>query len=115
MKAIRHKGTISSITAKVDGSVGYKINTPELNKEEKAAIFDLQNKNVEIFVNPFEVEVEGEIVVKKEMDTKTPSQRLRSVFFLLWKQNPEGYEVFDTYYEVKMNKYIDFLKEKLDN
>lgn len=114
MKAIRHKATISSIMAKVDGSVGYRVNTPELSTEEKSAIFDLQNINVEILVSPFNEPKVETLTIKKDLDQKSPSQRLRGVLFLLWDKNHEGHPVFDTYYEVKMNKYIEFLKGKID-
>jgi hypothetical protein len=116
MRAIKHKGNIGSIAAKVDGSVGYRVNTPELSNEEKSALFDLQNKNIEILISPFDQDALLDVVeVKKEMDTKTPSQRLRAVLFILWKQNNEGQEIFDVYYEMKINKYIEFLKEKIQD
>lgn len=116
MKAIQHKGQISTISAKVDGSLGYRVNTPELSPEEKAAFFNLQNVNVEILINPLGEKEAVEIVeVKKELDTKTPSQRLRSVLFILWKQNNEGHEIFDTYYEIKINGFIEHLKNKIND
>lgn len=115
MKALSHKATISSIVAKVDGSVGYRVNTPELSTEEKAAIFDLQNQNVEILISPFQKKEEGVLKIAKEMDIKSPSQRMRSVLFLLWKQDKGGFESFETFYEVRMNALIEKLKEKIDN
>ncbi len=45
---------------------------------------------------------------------KSPSTRLRSVLFLLWKKTPEGYEDFNLYYRFKMEKLINHYKEKLD-
>jgi len=49
----------------------------------------------------------------KTDDTKTPSQRLRAVLFRMWEQNKEGHETFTTYYEMRMDKLINFYKEKL--
>lgn len=115
MKAIKHKGQIASITGKVDGSLGYRVNTPELSPEEKAVFFELQNVNVEVLISPFETKEEVEVMeVKKDLESKTPSQRLRAVMFLLWKKNNEGHELFDTYYEKKMNGIIEHLKGKID-
>jgi len=111
MKGISHQATISSITAKVDGSIGYKINTPELNHEEKSIIFDLQNQNVEVTIVPTGEKEVAE--VKTEKGDKTPSQRLRAVLFILWNQNHNGFEVFDSYYQTKMNALIEHLKEKI--
>jgi hypothetical protein len=111
MKGISHQATISSITAKVDGSVGYKINTPELSSNEKSIIFDLQNQNVEVTIVPLGEKEIAEI--KTEKGDKTPSQRLRAVWFVLWSQNKEGFDMFDSYYQTKMNKIIEKLKERI--
>ena len=47
--------------------------------------------------------------------SRTSSSRLRSVFFRLWETDKEGYEVFDDYYKVKMNKVINHYKTILSN
>lgn len=114
MHAIQHKGQITSITAKVDGSVGYRINTPELANNEKAAIFDLQNKNVEVLISPFD-EPEPELIkVDKDIETKSQAQRIRSVLYILFSQNPENLTTFEEYYKVKTEKYIEMLKGKIE-
>lgn len=115
MRAIQHQGQISSIRAKVDRSISYTVNTPELSSEEKAAFFDIQNINCTFIIRPSDVTVTGVAEVKGEMDTKTPSQRLRGVLFVLWSQNHEGHDTFDTYYMEKMNRFIDHLKEKIED
>ena len=45
---------------------------------------------------------------------KPPSQRLRSVLFLLWKQEPEGYKTSVDHYSAKMEQLIEHFKNKLD-
>lgn len=45
---------------------------------------------------------------------KSPSQRMRSVLYVLWKKDGEGYSVFNHYYEAKMEKFIESLKKKID-
>jgi hypothetical protein len=114
MKSIQHNGQISSITAKVDRSLGYRVNTGELSSEEKAAFFELQNMNCLFIIRPLDVTTAGLVEVKSEVDTKTPSQRLRAVMFLLWRQNHEGHEQFDTFYKSKMDAFIEHLKEKIE-
>ena len=47
------------------------------------------------------------------MGGKTPSQRMRNVLFILWKQDPEGYKDFNLYYISRMEKFIDALKENI--
>jgi hypothetical protein len=111
MKSINHKATVSTITAKVDGSVGYRINTPELTVEEKSAIFGLQNQNVEVLITP-----EGArdiIKINTDLNQKSQSQRIRAVLFILYKQNPEDM-TFEEYYQNKTEKYIESLKARIE-
>lgn len=114
MKAIQHKGQITSITAKVDGSVGYRINTPELTNGEKSTIFDLQNKNVEVLISPFDGPEPELIKVDKDIEIKSQAQRIRSVLYILYIQNPENLTTFEEYYKVKTEKYIEMLKGKIE-
>ena len=47
---------------------------------------------------------------------KTPSERLRNVIFIFYKNNkkPDSKETFDNYYKRMMEKNIDEWKEKLN-
>lgn len=44
---------------------------------------------------------------------KTKSQRLRGVLYRNWEHEPQGYEVFDDYYNHHMEKLISHYKSKL--
>jgi len=48
-----------------------------------------------------------------EVKGKSQSQRIRAILYLLWKENKEGYEDFNLYYDFKTEKYIQYLKNKL--
>lgn len=48
-----------------------------------------------------------------EQEGKTPSARLRSVIFLLWKSKGEQGD-FNTFYRQTMEKFIEKIKENLD-
>lgn len=50
---------------------------------------------------------------KIENDEKTPGQRLRSVLYLSWKQNNQGFSNPDDHYKFMMEKLIDYYKERL--
>jgi hypothetical protein len=52
-------------------------------------------------------------VIEAEFAGKTPSLRMRNVLFIIWKQVPEGFKEFDSFYKFKMEKYIDELKANL--
>jgi hypothetical protein len=44
-------------------------------------------------------------------EKKTPSSRLRDVFFVLWEQDAEGHPWFEEYYAAKMEKLINHYKK----
>jgi len=54
-------------------------------------------------------------LTKIEKADKTPSQRLRGVFYVMWQQNSEGYETADEHYKVKMEQLINYYKDKLSD
>lgn len=45
---------------------------------------------------------------------KTKSQRLRAVLYRLWEQKNQGYDVFDDFYNARMELLINQIKNKLD-
>ena len=49
---------------------------------------------------------------KAETGSKTPSQRLRGVLFVLWEQQGKEGD-FEQYYKSKMEKLINIIKDKL--
>lgn len=113
MKAIKGQGQITRISSRVDGSIGLGLSTSELSSEEKTVFFDLHNQNVEFWIKPMDQSAQEIVEIKTEVDRKTPSQRLRSVLFLVWKSEGEKGEYNDFYVKF-MNKVIDNLKEKLE-
>lgn len=44
---------------------------------------------------------------------ESPSKKLRNVFFCLWQQDNEGYHDFETYYESKLYKLINYYKKMI--
>jgi len=55
------------------------------------------------------------VKVKQELDSKTPSQRLRGVLFIWWKQSGEQGQ-FEDFYRNKMEEFINYIKqEKLED
>lgn len=115
MKQITTAAVITSFTAKVDGSLGMRVATPELSSAEKADFMDLQNKNIKLVITPMDDPIDEEVEVKSEVNEKTPSQRLRGVLFILWKQEyMDKYGTFNEFYQRTMEKVIDQYKLKLD-
>lgn len=112
MKSIVLEAIITSIRSKVDRSIALNINTPELSKDEVALFFQLQGINVTLTITP--EEQEGTHIIKREVQIKTPSQRLRAVLFVLWKQK-QVVTSFEDWYESEMEQFIESVKEQLDD
>jgi hypothetical protein len=55
-----------------------------------------------------------EIKVDYDDPTRTPSKRLRAVLYLLHKQNPEGFDTAQRYYDHYLEKIIAHYKSKFD-
>jgi len=112
MKAIKTNAIITSITAKQDRSLGLRVATPELTPDEKVAFMNLQGINTVMLIEPMDEAPEEIIQVEKDTNQKSQSQRMRSVLFILWKQEG-GRGKFEDYYWSKTEKFIEFLKEKI--
>lgn len=111
--AIKTQAIISTISSRRDGSARVSFETPELESDEFSAFRELQGINLEAYFKPMDFVVKDIKEIKSEVDTKTPSQRLRAVLFVLYDQEGRPGE-FSEYYSKKMEKMIDFIKDKLD-
>lgn len=88
------------------------MSTPELKPEEKTVFFGFQNILVEVAIFPKDDAEADLVTVKKPMDGKSPSQRLHSVLFLLWKQEGEEGQ-FEQWYQGRMENIINEIKQQL--
>lgn len=113
MKSIQSDIVIMGIRSKVDGSIGFNASTPELTPEEKTEFFKLQSQNVIMTLVPHDESNAPKIKIEREMETKTPGQRLRNTIFVYWKQLG-GRGEFDDYYKELMEGFINTVKAKLD-
>lgn len=112
MKAIETNAIVTGIRAKVDGSLGLSVSTPELSPEEKVVFMSLQNLNVKMTIEP--QEAQGKVKVEKALDGKSPSERLYNVIYVYYKQ-VNSMEDFEAFYRRNMENIIDQYKAKLDN
>lgn len=111
-KAITCDVALTSASTRADGSLGLRFSTPELNASEKTVFFELLNQNLKMLLQPKDGEPAELKDVKREFECKTPSQRLRAVLFVAWKQAKEPGE-FEDFYRSKMDFYINDIKENL--
>lgn len=99
-----------------DGSASIGFDTRELNSEELFTIMQLRNSEGWLCFAPNE----GELAVpddKAEVEGKTPSERLRAVLYIWYKQETESGKyvgLFENFKNEKMEKIIETVKAKLN-
>lgn len=113
MKAITCPAILTGASTRADGSLSLRFSTPELSSEDKAVFFDALNKNMTMLLEPNSEAEPGRKEIKGETGTKTPSQRLRAIIFVQWKQNKPGM-TFDEFYARKMAQICEEEKELLE-
>lgn len=116
--------TIEGTTPKKDKSVSLRFCTMEQTPEQAAELFSLMGKMAVIAIKPdqesFLNEDIGkldEIEVDLQDQGKTPSKRLRNSLYVLHSQEigrkPTA-EEFKDFYKMRMERMIEFVKNKLD-
>ena len=100
-----------------DKTVTIKVSFQEQTPEKMAEVFRICGNYAYIAIKsenfaPSELEQMDDL--KADAIGKSPSQRLRGVLFLLWKQDNEGFQDFTSYYIWRMERVLDFYKSKLD-
>lgn len=110
-------GIVSSIRSLKDGSVSILVETQELSPLKAGELFSLRNKVIAMYLSEKETIPQKEIdqidSLEVDMGGKSQSQRIRSVLFRVFEQQPEGYKDFNLFYRAKTEKIIDHLKSKL--
>lgn len=89
-----------------------------MSPEETTVLFKLCRINLRMQLTPIGEAVEPPIEVKTDIQTKTPSARLRGVLFVLFKQlDGRGLlkgKSFELFYSEQMNRVIDDYKAQLE-
>lgn len=117
MKSIVTQAIFTSFTSKADRSLSARLVTPELSPGEKAAFMEIQNANVRLLIEPMDYAVDGKTEIKNPLGTKSPSVRLRSILFVLWKQlqaKSKMDRTFDEFYVTQMDSIIETYKQQLE-
>lgn len=105
---------LDGISTRKDGTLKVTLETNELHTEDSVYLMQNVNKQGYFYFQeaPFK-EINIPEVKLNEFETKSHSQRLRNVLWLIWEANGKKGD-FDTYYKSTMEKIIDQLKEKLN-
>ena len=119
LKVFKCWATLSDVRAiKPKGCWQAKLQTEELSKELKDQFTDYSG-NLGMFVFS-ETDIKTEDLkdipeLKGEFKSdKSPSQRLRNILFVFFKQTHKDIDNFDAFYKTQMEKFISVVKDKLD-
>ncbi len=114
MKAIDIKcAEMGLVNSRVDGSVMFRVITPELSLDQRATLLGFHGTNARVMIEPLDAPSDGLDEVTTEMEVKTPAQRLRAVIFVHWKSmQRRADEDFENFYRVQMEKVITGYKSK---
>lgn len=119
MKAIEVEGAVGRISSRADKSLSFSVSTPELSVGERSEFFAYQGVVAKFFIRPLTEPIDDKIEVKGEIGSKTPSQRLRAVLFVFFKQLSEKNQLapgtlFEDFYAQQIHRMIEDIKGQLD-
>ena len=116
MEILKVPATINKVTTMADGSLRLFVDTQEIHPSDKAELMSL-HQQLGVFVFSLSNIAKEDLIQLPEVKSpgigKTPSQRLRSVLYILWEQT-QSKQDFETFYTTYMSKLIDQIKERLD-
>jgi len=119
MKTFQLPAQLDGYRSLRDRTLKITFETGEMTPEQMANVHYALNKVGYLAFSPdpfasHELEEIDNLKVEYDDTGKTPSKRLQAVFFRIWEQKPEGYGVFNDFYNAQMEKLIVHFKKKLD-
>lgn len=113
MKAIKVPAVLEGVSTLKDGSLSVRFHTQEISNEDKVIFMNfVQGFGWLLFDTHESIDVPKESP-HREAGEKTPSQRLRSVLYVLWQQRYSDIP-FDVWYLQQMTKITDRIKKELE-
>lgn len=112
-------GIIEGTRTLKDGSIKVIFATQEITPQKAGKLYELSNKYCVVAIksqgfSDEELKAIENADIDFQAKGKTLSQQLRSVLFINFEQNNEGFETFDRFYQFQMNQFIDNRKSKLE-
>lgn len=107
---------INPPTIRKDGSIKLSFDSRELSAEEYMIVMGFRNTEGWLAFQPNEEGVPELPESNAEVDEKSPSERLRAVLFVWYKQETEAGKfvgLYETFRKEKMEKIIETIKSKL--
>lgn len=115
MKIFQIPAILDGVSPLKDGGLSIRFHTNEASKEDKVTVMEFyQNFGWLLFSGKENVDIPMEDI-RRDTGGKSPSQRLRSVLYVLYKQSGKLDITFEEYYSQKMEFVINRFKENLDS
>jgi len=120
MKAIILPAQIEGVATRSDKTLKITIGTQELPPSDAGRLFGMNQRlcyiaiKEEAFQKDEASLMDGLNVTAEDTKNRTPSQRLRGILFVLFKEDAKGHDSFDSFYAQHMEKLIQHFKDKLD-
>jgi hypothetical protein len=114
-KTFQIPATLEGVAALKDGGMSVRFHTQEINPDEKVLLMRYFQKFGWLLFSE-KAQDEDTLTledIRKDVGGKTPSQRLRSVLYILYQQSGRADLTFEQFYAEKMERIIDQLKGKL--
>lgn len=102
---------VGTVSSRPDGSVAFRVITAELRPSEAGLVLQFHGKACRVTIHPHEGEPESVVTVATERDVKSPSERLRNVLLVHWKQSGSEGD-FPSFYARQMERIIEGYKTK---
>ena|SRR3990167_5209922 len=111
---LQFQAILDSVKINKDRSLTIKLETREMTAEEVGLVSSLANREAwcglsDLFITRLDVPDE----VPEFKGEKTPSERLRNILFVYWKEVNKGQGDFETFRKGYLEKIISNIKEKL--
>jgi hypothetical protein len=114
MQKFQIEAILDGVTPLKDGGVSLRFHTNEISKADKVMLMDYyQSFGWLMFAaNEFQESDVPKAGAKPDIG-QSPSQRLRAVLFIKWKQSG-GNGDFEAFYKQQLERFIDAVKAALD-
>lgn len=117
MKGTLFAANIEGLRSRKDRTIALTLGTQELSPEKAGEIFTLNQKLTMVYISPADTIPDEDLdiidSIEPDLPGKSPAQLLRSVLYLNWKNNPEGFKDKNLHYMHHMEKITEHYKSKL--
>lgn len=114
-KTFQVPATLEGVSLLKDGGVSVRFHTNELPPSEKTLLTSYFQKFGWMLFSEQEHDEDTLNLeeIRKDTGGKTPSQRLRSVLFILYQQSGQTDKTFEQFYAQQMERFINLVKQNL--